>query len=77
MVWVGVHFGSRGFGHKTATTFLRAVDAKDGMDVEPALVEIDSDVGQDYIATMTLAGKYACAGRDTGDSGRSHPRGGS
>ncbi|MEO8594465.1 MAG: RtcB family protein [Candidatus Solibacter sp.] len=29
-VWIGVHFGSRGLGHKTATHFLRASGAKDG-----------------------------------------------
>ena len=33
-VWIGVHFGSRGLGHKTATRFLKAAGAKDGMDVE-------------------------------------------
>ncbi len=33
-VWIGVHFGSRGFGHKTATHFLRAAGASDGMDVD-------------------------------------------
>src|SRR5262249_42699950 len=31
-VWVGVHFGSRGLGHRTATAFLHAAGAKDGMD---------------------------------------------
>jgi tRNA-splicing ligase RtcB len=31
-VWVGVHFGSRGLGHKTATFFLNAAGAKDGTD---------------------------------------------
>jgi hypothetical protein len=34
-IWIGVHFGSRGLGHKTATWFLKAAGAKDGMDVEP------------------------------------------
>jgi tRNA-splicing ligase RtcB len=29
-VWIGVHFGSRGLGHKTATWFLKKVGAKDG-----------------------------------------------
>jgi tRNA-splicing ligase RtcB len=36
-VWIGVHFGSRGLGHKTATHFLTAAGAKDGMDVEPCV----------------------------------------
>lgn len=63
-VWVGVHFGSRGFGHSTATAFLKAVGGKDGMDVPPTLLETSSQIGQDYIAAMTLAGRYAYAGRE-------------
>ena len=31
-IWVGVHFGSRGLGYKTATHFLKAAGGKDGMD---------------------------------------------
>src|SRR4051812_28236032 len=63
-VWVGVHFGSRGLGHKTATHFLRAAGGKDGMDVPPTIVEEASPLGEDYIAAMTLAGRYAYAGRE-------------
>lgn len=63
-VWVGCHFGSRGLGHKTATWFLRAAGAKDGMDVEPCVLDVDSDLGVQYIEAMTLAGHYAYAGRD-------------
>ncbi len=63
-VWVGVHFGSRGLGHKTATWFLEKAGAKDGMDVEPCILRADSDLGQQYIQGMTLAGEYAYAGRD-------------
>jgi len=63
-VWVGVHFGSRGLGHKTATHFLKAAGGKDGMDVPPTVVEEASPLGQDYIAGMTLAGRYAYAGRE-------------
>jgi RNA-splicing ligase RtcB len=58
-VWVGVHFGSRGLGHRTATHFLRAAGGKDGMDVPPTVLSEDSELGQDYIAAMTLAGRYA------------------
>ena len=65
MVWVGVHFGSRGFGHKTATTYLAlAGEPAGGMDAPPALLRADSALGQDYIAAMSLAGEYAYAGRD-------------
>ena len=63
-VWIGVHFGSRGLGHKTATWFLKAAGAKDGMDVEPCVLPTKSDLGTQYIRAMALAGKYAYAGRD-------------
>lgn len=63
-IWVGVHFGSRGLGHKTATHFLKAGGAKDGMDVDPLVLPVDTPLGEDYIACMTLAGRYAYAGRD-------------
>lgn len=63
-VWVGVHFGSRGLGHKTATYFLNKVGGKDGMDVDPAVVRRDSELGQAYLAGMNLAGRYAYAGRE-------------
>jgi tRNA-splicing ligase RtcB len=71
-VWVGVHFGSRGFGHKTASGFLAlaqglAFDAKahEGeMDSPPVLFEVGSELGEAYVAAMELAGDYAYAGRD-------------
>lgn len=63
-VWVGCHFGSRGLGHKTATYFLKAGGAKDGMDVEPLVLDVNSNLGADYIEAMNLAGRYAYAGRD-------------
>jgi tRNA-splicing ligase RtcB (3'-phosphate/5'-hydroxy nucleic acid ligase) len=62
--WIGVHFGSRGLGFKTATHFLEAGGAKDGMDVEPLVLPVDSALGSDYLAGMRLAGRYAYAGRD-------------
>ena len=63
-VWIGVHFGSRGLGHKTATTYLKAAGGRDGMDVPPAVVDQDSELGRRYLAGMTLAGEYAYAGRE-------------
>ena len=72
-VWVGIHFGSRGFGHKTATGFLnvaagRAFDAhtREGADMHaaPSLLPLAAPSGQDYIAAMTIAGEYAYAGRE-------------
>src|SRR5882672_11027188 len=64
LVWIGVHFGSRGLGHKTATAFIRAAGGKDGIDVAPTVLHQDSDLGQQYLAGMTLAGQYAYAGRE-------------
>lgn len=71
-LWVGVHFGSRGFGHTTASGFLALSQGKkwgekasEGeMDAPPTLFEVDSELGQMYIKAMNLAGKYAYAGRD-------------
>jgi tRNA-splicing ligase RtcB (3'-phosphate/5'-hydroxy nucleic acid ligase) len=64
LVWIGVHFGSRGLGHKSATKYLKAAGGKDGIDVEPAVVEVSSELGQRYLAAMELAGRYAYAGRE-------------
>lgn len=63
-VWIGVHFGSRGLGHKIATHFLKAAGGRDGMDVPPTVVSVNSDIGSDYLTGMRLAGKYAYAGRE-------------
>ena len=63
-VWVGVHFGSRGLGHKTATFFLNAAGAKDGMEVDPCVLRADSALGADYLECMRIGGLYAYAGRD-------------
>jgi tRNA-splicing ligase RtcB len=71
-VWAGVHFGSRGFGHKTASGFLALAQgqrfeapARDGeMDSPPVLFEVGSELGESYVAAMQLAGDYAYAGRN-------------
>ena len=71
-LWIGVHFGSRGFGHKTATGFIAMSQGlsftdrgKEGsMDSPPILLDIHSELGQSYINAMNLAGDYAYAGRD-------------
>lgn len=62
--WIGVHFGSRGLGHKTATWFLEQAGAKDGMDVDACVLDEKSNLGAEYIEAMRLAGRYAYAGRD-------------
>lgn len=63
-IWVGVHFGSRGFGHHVATHFIKAGGGKDGVNVDPVVLDADSDLGREYIMCMNLAGEYAYAGRD-------------
>ncbi|MBL7803193.1 MAG: RtcB family protein [Saprospiraceae bacterium] len=71
-LWIGVHFGSRGFGHKTTTGFIALSKGKNftdpapdgGMDAPPILFDAESELGQDYLAAMRLAGEYAYAGRD-------------
>jgi len=63
-VWVGVHFGSRGFGHKVATYYIQRGGGKNGVHAPPVLFEADSAMGREYLAAMHLAGRYAYAGRD-------------
>jgi tRNA-splicing ligase RtcB len=63
-VWIGVHFGSRGLGHTSATRYLKAAGGQDGMNVPPAVVDEDSEIGRRYIAAMQLAGRYSYAGRE-------------
>jgi tRNA-splicing ligase RtcB len=63
-VWIGVHFGSRGLGHGIASWFLKAAGAKDGMEVEPCVLDVNGDLGEQYIKAMELGGAYAYAGRD-------------
>src|SRR5580692_5515201 len=64
LVWIGVHFGSRGLGHTSATRYLKSAGGKDGMNVAPAVVDEDSELGRRYIAAMQLAGRYSYAGRE-------------
>jgi tRNA-splicing ligase RtcB len=63
-VWVGVHFGSRGLGHSIATHFIQAGGGKDGVHAAPVVLHESSDLGEQYLKCMELAGSYAYAGRD-------------
>ena len=66
-IWVGVHFGSRGFGHMVASSFLAiGQGAEWGTRVREAEVifDLDAPSGRDYWALMKLAGRYAYAGRE-------------
>lgn len=63
-IWIGVHFGSRGLGHKIATHFLEMAGGIDGVHAKPVILEETSDLGEQYIRCMELAGRYAYAGRN-------------
>lgn len=71
-VWVANHFGSRGFGHKTASGFLNLANNRkfsdrapgESMDQPPTLFNLDTELGDMYYRAMKLAGTYAYAGRD-------------
>ena len=67
VIWVGVHFGSRGLGHTIASNFLALSQGGSwgdrGKEVE-VLLDTREGVGADYWALMTLAGRYAYAGRE-------------
>lgn len=63
-IWIGVHFGSRGLGHSIATYFIKAAGGQDGVHAKPVILSEDSDLGQQYLKCMELAGRYAYAGRN-------------
>lgn len=63
-IWIGCHFGSRGFGHKIATHYIHAGGGTDGINVDPVVLGSSTDLGMEYTEAMQLAGRYAYAGRD-------------
>lgn len=66
-VWVGVHFGSRGFGFTVASGFLAVSQGKKWGERAPereVLLDLESPLGEDYWGLMNLAGRYAYAGRE-------------
>jgi tRNA-splicing ligase RtcB len=66
-IWVGVHFGSRGFGHTVASAFLALGQGRSWGERVPEreiILPLDSPLGHDYYALMELAGRYAYAGRE-------------
>jgi tRNA-splicing ligase RtcB len=66
-IWVGVHFGSRGFGFGVAHGFL-ALGQNQPWDARvperETLLDVTSPVGDAYWQLMNLAGRYAYAGRE-------------
>ena len=66
-IWVGVHFGSRGFGHTVASGFLAVSQGEKWGTRVPereVLLPLNRPTGEDYWALMSLAGEYAYAGRE-------------
>jgi tRNA-splicing ligase RtcB len=71
-LWIGVHFGSRGFGHKTTMGFIALSQGRSfsdkvhegPMNAKPILFDLHSELGQAYISAIRIAGTYAYAGRD-------------
>lgn len=66
-LWVGVHFGSRGFGFTVAHGCMSLADneawGKKVLERE-VLIDLDTPLGDAYWSLMSLAGRYAYAGRD-------------
>lgn len=66
-LWVGVHFGSRGFGHTVASNFLALGQnlpwGARAPEVE-VLLDLSTPLGDAYWSLMSLAGTYAYAGRE-------------
>jgi tRNA-splicing ligase RtcB len=66
-VWVGVHFGSRGFGFGVAHGFLALGQNRAWGERVPereVLLDVATPVGDAYWQLMNLAGRYAYAGRE-------------
>ena len=66
-IWVGVHFGSRGFGHTIASSFIAIGQGKSWGERAPereVLLDLAAPAGHDYWHLMELAGQYAYAGRE-------------
>ncbi|HKE90955.1 MAG TPA: RtcB family protein [Gemmatimonadales bacterium] len=66
-IWVGVHFGSRGFGHTVASNFLalgQGASWGERVPEKELLLPLDRELGHDYWELMELAGRYAYAGRE-------------
>ena len=71
-LWIGVHFGSRGFGHNITTGFISIAQGgsfdqrarESGLFSKPILFDLDSETGLDYLECLHVAGQYAYAGRD-------------
>jgi tRNA-splicing ligase RtcB len=68
-IWVGVHFGSRGFGFNISNGFTQLFmggnfESRKGMYNTVASYDLDSPLGHDFWNAMELAGEYAYLGRE-------------
>jgi len=68
-VWVGVHFGSRGFGYNISNGFTQLsvggdFESRKGTYKIVADLSLDDELGDNFWDAMQLAGKYAHIGRE-------------
>jgi tRNA-splicing ligase RtcB len=66
-LWVGVHFGSRGFGFGVAYGFLALGQNRawgERVPEQETLLDVRTPLGDAYWQLMNLAGRYAYAGRE-------------
>src|SRR3989442_16505 len=75
-LWIGVHFGSRGFGHTVASAVLALSQGRAWGGRGPgreALLDLAGPRGHDHWPLMTLGGRGASAGRGGGAAERAAP----
>lgn len=58
-VWISIHSGSRGLGHKVASRFM---EASGGEGCNP--IDVNSKLGQDYITAMNYCLRWALFNRE-------------
>jgi tRNA-splicing ligase RtcB len=66
-LWVGVHFGSRGFGHTVASGFMSLASGRswgERVKETEGLLNLHTPIGDAYWSLMNLAGRYAYVGRE-------------
>lgn len=67
LLWIGVHFGSRGFGHRTAKGFdalAAGLTFDDKSEEKLYALDITSPLGSDYITCAQIAFQYAYQARE-------------
>lgn len=71
-IWIGCHFGSRGFGYMASNGMIALAQGGEWKGIakpkadwnDPVLVGLETQIGMDYWNVMEMAGEYAYAGRE-------------